>query len=38
VRKAAEPAAACAAVTADGRPCVARVQRHYLRRRQELGG
>jgi len=31
------PADACTAA-ADGRSCVARVQRHYLRRRAETGG
>jgi len=38
VRKAGEPGAACAVRTADGRPCVARVQKYFLRRRAELGG
>ena len=32
--KAAEPGAACVTKSPDGRPCVARVQRYYLRRRQ----
>ena len=38
VQQAARPDAACASRSADGRPCVARVQKHYLRRRSELGG
>ena len=38
VRRATQPDAACATRSADGRSCVARVQRHYLRRRAELGG
>lgn len=38
VRKAAEPGAACATRSPDGRPCVARVQRHFMRRRADLGG
>lgn len=38
VRKAGLPDAACAARSADGRSCVARVQKFYLRRRAELGG
>ena len=38
VRKAGLPGAACATAAADGRSCVARVQRHYLRRRAEMGG
>ncbi len=38
VRRAALPEAACAAHSADGRSCVARVQKFYLRRRAELGG
>ena len=38
VRKAAEPGAACGIRSPDGRPCVARVQKHFLRRRAELGG
>ena len=38
VRKAGLPDAACATRSADGRSCVARVQRHYVRRRAELGG
>jgi hypothetical protein len=38
VRKAGLPDAACATRSADGRPCVARIQRHYVRRRAELGG
>lgn len=38
VQKAGRPDAACAIKSPDGRPCVARVQRHYLRRRAELGG
>ncbi len=37
VRKAGLPDAVCAARSADGRPCVARVQRHFIRRRAELG-
>ncbi|MFM8892790.1 MAG: hypothetical protein ACKOTB_14445 [Planctomycetia bacterium] len=32
--KAAEPGAACVTKSPDGRSCVARVQRYYLRRRQ----
>ena len=38
VRKAGLPDAACATRSADGRACVARIQRHYVRRRAELGG
>lgn len=38
VQQAARPDAACVTSSADGRPCVARVQKHYLRRRSELGG
>jgi hypothetical protein len=38
VQQAGRPDAACATTSADGRPCVARVQKHYLRRRTELGG
>ena len=37
VRRAGLPDAACAARSADGRSCVARVQRHFIRRRAELG-
>jgi len=38
VRLAGRPEAACATRSADGRSCVARLQRHYVRRRAELGG
>ena len=38
VRRAGLPDAACAARSADGRSCVARLQRYYVRRRTELGG
>ncbi|MFM8436080.1 MAG: hypothetical protein ACKOBP_12220 [Planctomycetia bacterium] len=38
VRRAGLPEAACATKSADGRSCVARVQKFYLRRRAELGG
>jgi hypothetical protein len=38
VRKAGEPGAPCATRSADGRPCVARLQKYFLRRRAELGG
>lgn len=38
VRKAGLPDAACGVRSADGRSCVARVQKFYLRRRAELGG
>ena len=38
VRKAGLPDAACATRSADGRSCAARIQRHYVRRRAELGG
>lgn len=37
VQKANEPGAACATKSADGRPCVARVQKYFMRRREELG-
>ena len=37
VRKAGEPGATCAVRAADGRPCVARLQKYFLRRRAELG-
>jgi hypothetical protein len=38
VRKAGEPGAACATRSADGRSCVARVQRYYMKRRAASGG
>lgn len=38
VRRAGLPDAACATRSADGRSCVARVQKFYMRRRAELGG
>ncbi|MFM8985918.1 MAG: hypothetical protein ACKONH_07670 [Planctomycetia bacterium] len=38
VRKAGEPGAACVLRSADGRSCVARVQRYYMRRRGAAGG
>ncbi|RLS36187.1 MAG: hypothetical protein DWH79_00230 [Planctomycetota bacterium] len=38
VRRAAEPGAKCILKSADGRSCVARVQRFYLRRRAAAGG
>jgi hypothetical protein len=38
VRKAALPEAGCPVTSPDGRPCAARVQRYYMRRRAELGG
>jgi hypothetical protein len=38
VSKATAPDAACATRSADGRPCVARVQRYYVRRRAAEGG
>ena len=38
VRKAALPDAACGTRSADGRSCVARVQRAYVRRKAALGG
>lgn len=38
LRLAGEPTAACGTRSADGRPCAGRVQRYFLRRRQELGG
>ena len=38
VRRAGLPDAACHTRSADGRSCVARVQRHFIRRRAELGG
>jgi hypothetical protein len=37
LRRSAEPGAACGSMSPDGRPCTARVQRTYLRRRAELG-
>ena len=38
VRKAGEPGAACATKSADGRSCVARVQRYYMKRRAGMAG
>lgn len=38
VRRAGLPDAACASRSADGRSCVARLQRYYVRRRAALGG
>lgn len=38
VRKAGEPGAACGTRSADGRSCVARVQRYYMKRRAAAGG
>ena len=38
VRRAGLPGASCATRSADGRSCVARVQKFYLRRRAESGG
>ena len=38
VRRAAAPSAACATRSPDGRPCVARVQRYYLRQAAERRG
>ena len=38
VRKAGEPGAACATTSADGRSCVARVQRYYMKRRAGMAG
>ena len=38
LRRAAAPDAACGSLSADGRPCTARVQRYFMRRRRELGG
>ena len=38
VRRAGEPGAACGVMSADGRSCVARVQRYYMRRRTSGGG
>ena len=38
VRRAGEPGAACGVKSADGRSCVARVQRYYMRRRTAGGG
>ena len=38
VQAAARPDAACAVKSPDGRSCAGRVQRHYMRRRAELGG
>ena len=38
VQAAARPDAACLVRSPDGRPCAARVQRVYMRRRAELGG
>jgi len=37
VRSATAPDAQCGMLAADGRPCAARVQRLFVRRRQELG-
>jgi hypothetical protein len=37
VRKAGEPGAACGVRSADGRTCVARVQRYYMQRRAAGG-
>jgi hypothetical protein len=37
VRMAGEPQAACATKSADGRSCVARVQRYYMKRRTAAG-
>ena len=34
VQKASQPGAACATMSPDGRSCVARVQRYYMRRKQ----
>jgi len=38
VTSATAPDARCGTLAADGRPCAARVQRLFVRRRQELGG
>lgn len=38
VRSSAATDAACGVRSGDGRPCAARVQRYFVRRRQELGG
>lgn len=38
VRSATAADARCGTLAADGRPCAARVQRLFVRRRQELGG
>lgn len=38
VRSSAAADAACGVRSGDGRPCAARVQRYFVRRRQELGG
>ena len=35
VQKAGQPDAACATKSPDGRPCVARVQRYYMRQKQK---
>jgi hypothetical protein len=37
VQQAGQPAAECVTKSPDGRPCVARVQRYYMRRRAESG-
>ena len=37
VHQAAQPTAICSSTSADGRSCVARVQRCYMRRRAEMG-
>lgn len=38
VQAASRPDAACGTNSPDGRSCAARVQKHYMRRRAELGG
>jgi hypothetical protein len=38
IRMAAGPDAQCGTKSPDGRPCTPRVQRFFMRRRQELGG
>ena len=35
VQKAGQPDAACTTKSPDGRPCVARVQRYYMRQKQK---
>jgi hypothetical protein len=35
VQQAGQPDAACAIKSPDGRPCVARVQRYYMRQKQK---
>jgi hypothetical protein len=35
VQKAGQPDAACATKSPDGRPCIARVQRYYMRQKQK---